>query len=148
MYQSLTGVNYTLDSAKQQLARSSSTSGGVTRFNILLQDTCFTTKGTSCHRFIIDSVLDERFFNNEIKDKSSQFAEPLQTVARFFFFGNCDSCSSFALNVLGENQLEEEYKALIEEIMKFNKSYVYFKGSEIHYANQCKSLCNKFDMVI
>lgn len=46
-----------------------------------------------------------------------------------------------------ENGVEEEYKALVEEVKEFAQTYVYMKGREVEYANACKALCQKFDTV-
>lgn len=85
---------------------------------------------------MVDKSLDERFKSKEVQNASTELVQNLR------------SYMSFALKIIKENQLEKEYGELVEEAKKFNKSYVHMKGNEITYANKCKALCKKFDMVI
>jgi len=137
LYQSLEGINYTLDSSNQQLIRLSKDTKNTINFNILLEDTCFTEEGKFYHRLVIDKMLDERFKSKEVQNtKCTEFVQ------------NQQSHTLLVSNIIKKNKLEKEYKELVEKAKKFNKSYIHMKGNEILYANKCKALCNKFDLVI
>lgn len=46
-----------------------------------------------------------------------------------------------------QNRLEEEYERAINRIKLFDSSYVFMKGKEQDYGNQCKELCKVIDEV-
>ena len=91
-YQSLTGVNYQLVSAKQQLIRKEIDNNATIVYTITLKDTCFTSSGKAFNRFIVDSILDDRFFpKREIKLSHSYESdlpiEPsLHSIQEFIIF--------------------------------------------------------------
>lgn len=71
LYQSLAGLNYTLDPNKKRLIRRTlSIPAELNKFNIKAQDTCFTQLGQSFQRFIIDGNLDDRFEKTMMRTNS------------------------------------------------------------------------------